>query len=199
MKVLSLFDYTGNMVKPWAEAGHDCTIVDIQHEGDTREGNIRRIQADMSEWWPDEDYDLLFCFPPCTDLAVSGARWFKKKEADNPGTRERAMNLVYRCRDIGESLGCPYFIENPVSVISSEWRKPDFTFHPWQYSGWCDADQYTKKTCLWAGNGWKLPPFYFNSDVSPDDRIHKAPPGPERANFRSATPMGFAYAVYYAS
>lgn len=67
-------------------------------------------------------------FPPCTDLAVSGARWFAKKEKENPGTRKRAMSLVYWSDEFGQKLKCPYFIENPVSVISTEWRHPNFIF-----------------------------------------------------------------------
>ena len=58
-------------------------------------------------------------------------------------------------------------------------------------------DNYTKKTCLWTGGGFVMPEPCPNKSLgSPDDRIHKAPPGPDRENFRSATPMGFAKAVF---
>jgi len=207
--VISLFDKTGNAVKPWAEAGYTCFCFDIQHRGVTREGNIFFYGVDILSQVTDYflcdislDYDIRFlsAFPPCTDLAVSGARWFEKKEQDNPGTRQRAMELVYRAGDIAEQLGVPYYLENPVSVISSEWRKPDYTFHPWEYAVLCGDDNYTKKTCLWTGNGFIMPEKQpLNNGVKPDDRIHKAAPGPERANFRSATPMGFAKAVFLAN
>ena len=107
------------------------------------------------------------------------------------------MRLVYTARDIAEEIGAPYYIENPVSVISSEWRKPDYIFNPCDYTGYEPGDNYTKKTCLWTGNGFKMPaPSKDSSLGEPDDRIHKAAPSPERANFRSATPMGFARAVF---
>jgi hypothetical protein len=86
-------------------------------------------------------------------------------------------------------------IENPVSTISTYWRKPDHTFHPWQYSGLNADDCYTKKTCLWTGKGFVMPEPDHTEDVTPDDRIHKAAPGPERASFRSRTPQGFSMAV----
>jgi hypothetical protein len=207
--VISLFDKTGNAVKPWAESGYICFCFDIQHTGVRQEGNIFFVKADVLS--PEffeylfsirDTYDIVFmsAFPPCTDLAVSGARWFEQKERDFPGTRERAMELVYMAHSIGLLLEVPYYLENPVSVISSEWRKPDYTFHPWEYAGLCEDDNYTKKTCLWTGNGFIMPPKQpLNNGVKPDDRIHKAAPGPERANFRSATPMGFSKAVFLAN
>lgn len=88
-------------------------------------------------------------------------------------------------------------IENPVSTISTYWRKPDFTFHPHDYTGFEEADNYTKKTCLWVGGGFAMPSVSRAEGLAePDDRIHKCAPGPERHNIRSATPMGFARAVF---
>lgn len=128
---ISCFDFTGNMAAPWAAAGFECHIVDIQHPlGRTTSGNVTKWGMDVYEWekiFFDEFRDKLkrvvfaSFFPPCTDLAVSGARWFAEKEARSPGTRERAMNLVHWSNEIGKRLKCPFFIENPVSVIASEW------------------------------------------------------------------------------
>lgn len=88
-------------------------------------------------------------------------------------------------------------IENPVSTISTYWRKPDYVFNPFDYTGYCSDDNYTKKTCLWTGNGFIMPSQKRNESLPPpDDRIHKAAPGPDRADIRSATPMGFARAVF---
>ena len=99
-----------------------------------------------------------------------------------------------------EWSGAPYGIENPVSTISSHWRKPDYTFTPDQYTGLCADDNYTKKTCLWVGNGFIMPePNRDESLGEPDDRIHRCPPGPDRANIRSATPLGFSRAVFLAN
>ena len=103
----------------------------------------------------------------------------------------------FQCGD--EYPPVPYYIENPVSTISTYWRKPDYSYHPWQYSGLEPADCYTKKTCLWTGGGYNHPAPNCDPDCKPDDRIHKAEPGPERANFRSATPAGFARAVFAAN
>jgi hypothetical protein len=91
-------------------------------------------------------------------------------------------------------------IENPVSTLSTYWRKPDHTFHPWQYTAFEMGDNYTKKTCLWTGNGFVMPAPAVTAGLGqPDDRIHKAPPSEERGNIRSATPMGFARAVFEAN
>jgi hypothetical protein len=101
--------------------------------------------------------------------------------------------------EICETIGAPYMIENPVSMISTYWRKPDFTFHPYHFAGHCEDDYYTKKTCLWTGNGFVMPEWTYDPIRRADDRIHKAPPSAERKNFRSATPMGFARAVFEAN
>lgn len=94
-------------------------------------------------------------------------------------------------------------IENPVGVLSSipHIGKPNFYFDPWQYTGYAggENDNYTKKTCLWTGNGFVMPEPCRNTDIPPDDRVHKATPGDERSNFRSATPSGFAQAVFEAN
>jgi hypothetical protein len=91
-------------------------------------------------------------------------------------------------------------VENPVSVLASAFGKPQHTFHPHDYTAWEAADNYTKKTCLWTGGGFTMPqPARDASLGAPDNRIHFASPGPERANFRSATPMGFARAVFAAN
>ena len=150
---------------------------------------------------PDIQSQIVFAnfFPPCTDLAVSGARWFAEKELKNPGTRKRAMELVYWSEKCGKRLGCPYFIENPVSVISSEWRKPNFMFHPYEYGGYTSkkTDGYSKKTCLWTGGGFVMPQKKIVG-IHPTlkNKIHYMSPGPERQNKRSATPMGFAQAIF---
>lgn len=131
------------------------------------------------------------------------------------------MNIVYCCLDIGEVLGCPYMIENPVSVISTEWRKPDFYWDPDWYAGWNPdnhwADAYTKKTCLWVNNGFRVPgptvkerkqkrlAAYLRWEYmrpvpsTQGSKMHRLPPDKDRAKIRSVTPLGFAYAVYQAN
>lgn len=192
-RVLSLCDFTGNMVKPWVEAGHDATIIDLQHPmGITKDGTLSRVRADVTRIGLSHPgvWDIVFAFPPCTDLANSGARWFQRK-----GLKALidALGVVEACRAICEASRAPYMIENPVGQLSTYWRKPDFTFNPCDY-----GDPYTKKTCLWVGNGFVMPP---KRPVEPHEgsKMHRLPPSPNRANLRSETPMGFARAVFEAN
>lgn len=201
--VISLFDYTGNMVKPWAKAGYDCWCVDVQHpKGETTfslyQGDLVKVGADVKTWMPpNREIAFVAAFPPCTDVAVSGAKHFKNKGLT---ALINSLELFEAAVRIAEWSGAPYMIENPVSTVSTYWRKPDHYFHPYEFTGWNPKDNYTKKTCLWTGNGFVMPePKQAEYLDKPDDRIHKAPPGPDRANFRSATPMGFARAVFAAN
>ena len=98
-----------------------------------------------------------------------------------------------------EATGAPYLIENPVSTISSYWRKPDHSFHPWQFADREPADNYTKATCLWTGGGFIMPAGLQEPLSPPNNRIRYASPGDERANFRSATPRGFSRAAFDAN
>ena len=202
--VISLCDYTGNMVKPWLEAGYEAFIVDPQHETTTDKGGLTKYAGTIQDALPElakiiatGNVRMVFGFPPCTDMAVSGARWFKEKYAKDKLFQAKAVMIAEQCRMVGELSGAPYLVENPVSVLSSAFGKPQHTFNPADFTAYEPADNYTKKTCLWTGGGFVMPqPAKDNSLGAPDDRIHKAPPGPERANFRSATPMGFARAVF---
>lgn len=195
MIVISIFDHSTNMVKPWAEAGYTCYCVDIQHHKgvviDGAHPNIIRVGADILDWVPPRG-EIAFAafFPPCTDLAVSGARWFSGKGLDSLW---KAIRLFSVATKLAEWSGAPYLIENPVSTISSYWRKPDYTFDPCDY-----GDPYTKKTCLWTGGGFVMPK---KDRVEPiqGSKMHLLPPSVDRANLRSATPMGFAYAVFEAN
>ena len=195
---VSLFDYTGNMLKPWLEAGYECHLLDIQHPArpTRRSDGMFCHPVDLST---PLDFKVrpafVSAFPPCTHLAVSGARWFRGK-----GLRalQESIGFFATAAEYCEQSGAPYIIENPVSTISTYWRKPDYSFHPHEYAGLESGDNYTKKTCLWAGGGFVMPKHCLGVG-KPDDRIHKCPPGPERANIRSATPMGFARAVFEAN
>ncbi len=102
--------------------------------------------------------------------------------------------------EVCEWIGAPYFIENPKSTISTYWRKPDHKFDPHFFTGYCADDNYTKDTWLWVGGGFVMPGKNKLDELGqPDDRIHKASPGADRADFRSATPLGFARAVFEAN
>lgn len=202
-----LFDLTGIMAKPWLDAGYECYIVDTQHPvayatgGITSEGRLHKVHWDLTKPWlcpvPKEHIAFVAAFPPCDHLAVSGARWFSGK-----GLRRLAISveMFATAAEFCEWSDAPYLIENPVSTISSYWRKPDHVFSPHQYTGYHRDDNYTKKTCLWVGGEFVMPEEFRDDDLgSPDDRIHKCPPGPDRHNIRSATPLGFAKAVFAAN
>jgi hypothetical protein len=192
LTVLSLFDFSGVFVRPWADAGYSCICVDIQHpEGETRAGNIVRIGIDICDYLPPPAaYAFVAAFPPCTHLAVSGARWFRGKGL---GRLAESIRLFYKAAQIAQWSGAPYLLENPVSTISSYWRKPDHTFDPCDY-----GDLYTKKTCLWTGNGFIMPPKNRIEPVE-GSKMHLMPPSVSRANLRSETPRGFSEAVFKAN
>jgi len=197
--VLSLCDHSGIMVQPWAEAGYDCIIVDILHPaGESKDGNITRIGADLLTWMPPmREYAAVFAFPMCKNLAVSGARWFKDK-----GLRGliEGLVLVERCREICEWAGAPWMLENPVSTISTYWRKPDYSFDPCDFGGYLEpaGDTYTKKTCLWTGNGFVMPEPR-RVEATEGSKMHLMAPSPDRDLLRSKTPAGFARAVFEAN
>lgn len=205
--VISLCDLTGNMVKPWVDAGYQAILVDPQHGITSGDDLVMRYAGTIEDAM---DYlghvlrtykvSMVFGFPPCTDMAVSGARWFESKRAADKMFQAKAVMVAEQCRTIGRLSGAPYLVENPVSVLAAAFGKPQHTFHPADFTAYEPADNYTKKTCLWAGNGFIMPESAKDETLgAPDNRIHFASPGPERANFRSATPMGFARAVFAAN
>ncbi len=193
--VLSLCDYTGNIVEPWLKAGYECWIVDVRHDSgihrDPRNSRLVRVGADVRDWLPPHRrFAIAFAFPPCTHIAVSGARWFRHK-----GLRalSESIDIFGACVRLCEWADAPWMVENPVSVISSHYRKPDYTFDPCDY-----GDPWTKKTCLWTGNGFVMPP---KDRVEPvlGSLIIKMPPSEDRQSLRSETPKGFAEAVFAAN
>jgi len=230
--VISLCDLTGNFTQPWSEAGHDVILVDPQHGVDSvvtleNGATLTLLAKTISEAMPaltevcaTRNVVFVAGFPPCTDLAVSGARHFQRKMTDatwehykGPTMFEDAVAVALQCEAVGVMAGSPWFAENPVSRLSTLWRKPDHKFNPHDFTMFERGDNYSKKTCLWTGGGFIMPQRNTHPDfdaihvngelvraaVKPDDRIHKAPPGPGRMNFRSATPMGFARAVFEAN
>ena len=233
--VLSLYDYTGEALKPWAEAGYKCYAFDIQHpeigRRDTFEGGgyIEYVQLDLWQtyniealrnWFKEENVVFGMAFPVCTDLAVSGAAHFKAKAAKDPEFQIKASNHAKWCADLFDALGVPYFIENPVSRLATLWRKPNYSFHPYEYGGYIpeadaehpkwpeyipDRDAYKKKTCLWTGGNFKMPDkkevdcsaYYGNGYSKPMMKLGGK--SMKTKNIRSATPRGFARAVFEAN
>ena len=192
--MISLCDLSGVMVRPWAEAGYECWCVDVAHQQRKVriEGLINYVWGDVRTWTPPAGRRIIFvsAFPPCTDVAVSGARDFIRKGL---ALLADALELFNACHHACEWSGAPYLIENPVGVLSSHIRKPDHTFNP------CDfGDPYTKRTCLWTGGGFVMPPTNPVKPVN-GSAMHLLPPTPDRARIRGQTPPGFARAVFEAN
>lgn len=205
--VVSLCDLTGAMVAPWIDAGYEAVLVDPQHGLSTSDGTVTKLAMTVQEALPHlaplvaaGRVVLTAGFPPCTELAGSGAQWWKAKRDADPMFQARAVAVAEQCRTFGQTTGAPWFVENPSGALSSVFGKPDHTFHPWWFTTYEPADNYTKLTCLWTGGGFRMPPRHIDTSLgAPDNRIHFAPPGRERANFRSATPVGFARATFAAN
>lgn len=196
--VLSLFDRSGIMVRPWAKAGYECIAVDIQNDGSEEavgDGIIYYVEKDIKEYLPPRtDFVIAFAFPPCTNLAVSGARWFEQKGIDGLAA---GLELVERAKRLLTWTDAPWMLENPVSTISSYWRDPDHTFHPYEFDPYTDRDEaYCKRTCLWTGNGFEMPDPHPDAPDDGDDRIHKMAPSDDRSDERAETPLGFSRAVF---
>lgn len=205
--ILLLCNLTPNMAEPWLEAGYRVVMVDPQHERTEDDGRVYRIKATILEALPllrnvmrHERVVFGAAFPPCTDMAVSGARWFEHKRKIDPMFQAKAVAVAEQCRMVIEMMGVPGFLENPVSVLSRVFGKAKYSFHPHHYTGYCADDNYTKNTQIWPIGDFVMPePNQLVGLGKPDNRIHFASPGEDRANFRSATPMGFARAVFFAN
>lgn len=129
------------------------------------------------------EYDMVLAFPPCTDLAVSGARWFKEKQAD--GRQQKAIQFFR----FFTTLKTPFVaIENPIGIMSTHYKKPDQIIQPWQF-----GHGETKATCLWLKNLPELQPT--NIVEGREQRIWKLPPTDDRAKIRSKTYAGIAQAM----
>ena len=180
------------MALPWAKAGYLCYCFDGQHPtgvsisklhpniinvgmwfSNEITGDVSLLDIDKIKSFTGDDVSFVFGFPECTHLAVSGAAHFAKKRDANPFFQDEAMVLVHLTRYLGEDLDCPWAFENPVSVISTIWRKPNFIFNPHEYGGYLPQhdihptypeyieprDAYPKKTCIWARQCFVMPSF----------------------------------------
>ncbi len=178
LKVLVACEYSGTVRDSFIRGGHDamsCDLLPTETPGPHYQGDVR----DLLEY----PWDLLIAHPPCTHLAVSGARHFEAKRMD--GRQQAAVSFFMRLANCGIPRIC---IENPVCIMSELWRKPDQIIQPWQFGhGECKA------TCLWLINLPALVP----TDVvdGREQRIWRMPPGPDRWKERSRTFSGVAEAM----
>ena len=177
MFVLVACEFSATVRDAFRARGHDAWSCDLLPcEGDP----AWHYQGDVSDVL-DDGWDMMIAHPPCTHLAVSGARWFKDKR------EEQAQALEF----VRELLDAPIpriALENPVSIKSSHIRKPDWIIQPWQF-----GHGETKKTCLWLKG---LAPLWPTNVVEGRvARVHKMPPGPNRWKERSRTYQGIADAM----
>lgn len=191
MRVLVACECSGRVREAFRSRGHDAWSCDIKRSED---GSPHHIASDMFEVIQD-GWDLMIAFPPCTHLAVSGARHFKKKRAD--GRQQAGIDFFLR---VARARVPRIAIENPVGIMSKVWRQPDQIIQPWMF-----GDEAQKSTCLWlkglphlvptkivdkgefytAPSGKRLPAWYANAGSD----------GQDRATVRSRTFMGIAEAM----
>jgi len=176
VRVLVACEYSGTVRDAFTAAGHEamsCDLLPSETEGRHHTGDVRDVL--------DQDWDLMVAHPPCTYLAVSGARWMA-------GRRPRTEEALDFVRLLLLAPIPRIAVENPVSVISTRIRPPDQTIQPWQH-----GHGETKSTCLWLVNLPHLVP----TDVvdGREQHIHNMPPGPNRWRERSRTYPGIAQAM----
>ena len=178
MKVLIACEFSGIVREAFKAKGHDvwsCDLLPTEIPGQHIQGDIIPV---LYEYW-----DMVIAFPPCTHLAVSGARWFEEKRKD--GRQQRGIDFFMQlARYPGERVA----IENPIGIMSTIYRKPDQIIQPYMF-----GHGETKATCLWLKNLPKLTPT--NEVDGRVARVHREPPGPERWKNRSRTFQGIADAM----
>jgi hypothetical protein len=178
MKVLVACEYSGIVRDAFLALGHDamsCDLLPTDKDGPHYQGDVLDI---LHNAW-----DLMIAHPPCTHLAVSGARHFAAKQAS--GVQQESLRFVRLLLDAPINR---IAIENPISIISSKIRKPDQIIQPWQF-----GHGETKATCLWLKNLPKLIPT--NIVDGREQRVHKMPPSKNRWKLRSTTYQGIAKAM----
>jgi hypothetical protein len=190
MRVLVACEFSGRVRDAFLRRGHDAWSCDMlpsetpgpHYRGDARDlfgGVPSRSRFERGE--PPLPWDLMIAHPPCTHLAVSGARWFKEKREE----QEAALRFVQLLMDAPIAR---IAIENPVSIISSRIRRPEQIIQPWMF-----GHGETKTTCLWLKNLPRLQP----TDIVQGrvNRVHREPPSPDRWKNRSRTYLGIAEAM----
>ena len=174
-------EFSGIVRDAFIAKGHDaisCDLLPTEKPGPHYRGDVFDIIND--------GFDLMIAHPPCTHLAVSGARWFQNKQRERWAAITFFMNFAMWAED--NFKFCKVAIENPIGIMSTIYRKPDQIIQPWQF-----GHGETKATCLWLKGLPKLVPT--NIVEEREHRIHRMAPGPDRAKERSRTFQGIADAM----
>lgn len=188
MKVLIACEFSGVVRNAFRELGHDAWSCDLLESSDNSKYHLKEDVLNVIHW---NNWDLMIAHPPCTHLAVSGARWFKDKQDE----QKEALEFVRKLLDAPiEKIA----LENPVSVISSQIRKPDQLIQPYQF-----GHEASKKTCLWLKNLPKLEPtklvspgeFHITKSGRKIPKWYNLPPSKDRWKKRSITFEGIAKAM----
>ena len=178
MRVLIACEFSGTVRRAFRIKGHDAWSCDLLR---AEPGSKYHIMGDAIQYAYEMPWDMMIAHPPCTHLAVSGARWFKDKKKEQKQAIEFFMHLI----NAPIERIC---VENPVSIMSTKYRKPDQYIQPWQF-----GHGETKKTGLWLKNLPLLKPT--NIVEGREARIHKMPPSKDRGKLRSITYQGIADAM----
>lgn len=180
MKIIVACEFSGVVRDAFRRRGHDawsCDLLPSEKPGPHIQGDVRQYVRRAQGW------DLMIAFPPCTHLAVSGARWFPEKQAS--GEQRAALDFVGWFFDWQGKMA----LENPVGIISTQFKKPTQIVQPWQF-----GHGEVKKTCLWLQGG--LPTLKPTNIVDGRiARVHRERPSPERWKNRSRTYQGIADAM----
>ncbi len=189
MNVLIACEFSGVVRQAFRALGHNAWSCDLLPAEDGSPYHIDgdaidaiRMPAAWKQWFPYE-WDLVIAHPPCTDLAVSGARWFPAKRAS--GDQQRSIDFFMA---MVNAPAAKVAVENPISIMSRLHRKPDQIIQPWQF-----GHGEVKATCLWLKGLPPLTPTDIVDGRSP--RVHHASPGPDRWKERSRTLPGIAKAM----
>ena len=175
-RVLVACEFSGIVRDAFIARGHEavsCDLLDTEVEGPHYKGDVRDVLGD--------GWDLMIAHPPCTYLAVSGARWWS-------GRREEQREAVEFVRLLLYAPIPRIMLENPIGHLSTAIRKPDQIIQPWQF-----GHGETKATCLWLKRLPRLSPT--NIVTGRAARVHREPPGPNRWKNRSRTYVGIAQAM----
>ena len=203
MRVLVACEESQTVMKEFRKLGHEAYSCDIEPcSGDMPKYHLQDdVLLYLDGRWVDmgdgvllvrEPWDLIIAHPPCTHISVSGARYFKEKQAD--GRQQKAIDFFMEFAN----AKCDFIaIENPVGIMSTKWRKPDQIIQPWQF-----GHPESKKTCLWLKglpllkptNILPLPECGYWENQTPSGQ-NKLGPSPDRAKIRSKTYQGVAEAM----
>ena len=188
MRVLMACESSGTVRDAFLSLGHDawsCDLLPTDIPGPHFQGDVRDHLVNPEDW------DLVIAHPPCTDICVSGARYFKQKRED--GRQQRAVDFFM----MFTKLSCKWAIENPIGVMSTFYRKPDQIIQPFQF-----GHPESKQTCLWLSglpvltstNILSLPVSGRWQNQTPSGQ-NKLGPSPDRWKIRSQTYKGIAEAM----